>query len=49
MANIETIAKQDAASMRRGVRLWMANHPFLSGAIACAAGALAVLLAAIAW
>lgn len=48
MSNLETAAKQDVTSARRGVRAWMAGHPFLWGAIACAAGALAVVCAAIA-
>ncbi|MDE2229886.1 MAG: hypothetical protein KGL11_12720 [Alphaproteobacteria bacterium] len=48
MTNIETAAKQDLASARTGIRAWMANHPFRWGAIAGAAGALAVVLIRIA-
>lgn len=49
MTNIESAAKQDVAAARSGVRGWMANHPFLWGALACAVGAFAVGFAALAW
>ena len=49
MINIESAAKQDVSSARTGVRAWMANHPFLWGAIACAVGAFVVAFAALAW
>jgi hypothetical protein len=49
MTNIETAAKQDLASARAGIRGWMAAHPFLWGAIACAVGAAVVLFAGVAW
>jgi hypothetical protein len=48
MTSIESAAKQDVAATRSGVCAWMANHPFTWGAIACAVGALAVALLAIA-
>jgi len=48
MTNIETAAKQDVSSARAGIRFWMARHPFAWGAIACAVGALAVALVAVA-
>ncbi len=47
MTNIETAAKQDVTAARTGLRAWMANHPFTWGAIACAVGALAAVLAAL--
>jgi len=49
MTNIETAAKQDLSSARRGVRAWMANHPFLWGAIACDVGAFVVVFAGLVW
>ena len=49
MTNIESAAKQDVSAARRGVRAWMANHPFLWGAIACGAGAFVVVFAFVAW
>lgn len=49
MTNIESAAKQDIAATRAGVRGWMAKHPFLWGAIACAVGAFVVAFAAAAW
>lgn len=49
MTNIETAAKQDLASARAGIRGWMAAHPFLWGALACAAGAFVAVFAAVAW
>lgn len=49
MTNIESAAKQDVSSARRGVRAWMANHPFLWGAIAGGVGAFVVVFAALAW
>jgi hypothetical protein len=48
MTDFESAAKHDVASARTGLRAWMANHPFTWGAIACAAGAAAVALVAIA-
>lgn len=49
MTNIESAAKQDIAAARRDVRAWMANHPFLWGAIACAVGAFVAAFAALVW
>jgi len=49
MTNIESAAKQDVSAARSGLRAWMENHPFLWGAIACGAGALVVVFAALAW
>lgn len=49
MTNIESAAKQDITATRRGLRAWMADHPFLWGAIAAAAGVFAVAFAALAW
>lgn len=48
MSNIESAANQDVAAARSGVRAWMASHPFLWGVIACAIGALVVLVG-LAW
>lgn len=48
MTNIESAAKQDVSAARTGLRAWMANHPFLWGAIACAVGAFVVAVAALA-
>ncbi|MDE1904478.1 MAG: hypothetical protein KGI46_11520 [Alphaproteobacteria bacterium] len=48
MTNIESAAKQDVSAARTGLRAWMANHPFLWGAIACGAGAFVVAVAALA-
>lgn len=49
MTNIESAAKQDVSSARRGVRAWMASHPFLRGAIACGVGAFVVVFVFVAW
>ncbi|HEV2263716.1 MAG TPA: hypothetical protein VGR79_04200 [Stellaceae bacterium] len=49
MTNIESVAKQDLASARSGLRAWMANHPFLWGAITCAVGAFVVVFVGLAW
>ena len=49
MTNIESAAKQDVSSARRGLRAWMENHPFLWGAITCAAGAFVVVFVGLAW
>lgn len=49
MTNIESAAKQGIAAARSGVRAWMANHPLLWGAIACAVGAFVVVFAVLAW
>lgn len=49
MTNIESAAKQDIAAARSGVRAWMANHPFLWDALACAVGAFVAAFAAMAW
>lgn len=49
MTDIESAAQQDVLAARRGLRAWMANHPFLWGAIACGAGASVVVFAALAW
>ncbi|GEM_PF-5766234 len=48
MTDIEAAAKRDVAAARKNVRAWMADHPFLWGAIAAGAGALVVALAAVA-
>ncbi len=49
MTNLESAAKQDVLAARSGLRAWMANHPFLWGAIACAVGAFVVIFAVVAW
>ncbi|MGH6975449.1 MAG: hypothetical protein ACREED_00325 [Stellaceae bacterium] len=49
MTNIESAAKQDITAARAGIRGWMARHPFLWGAIACAVGALVVAFVGLAW
>ena len=49
MTNIETADRQDVVAARAGIRGWMATHPFLWGAIACAIGAFVVIFAAVAW
>ena len=49
MTNIESAAKQDVSSARTGLRAWMANHPFLWGAIACGVGAFVVVFLGLVW
>lgn len=49
MTNIESAAKQDVSATRRGVRAWMANHPFLWGVLACAGGAFVVVFLGLVW